>query len=620
MQSKTSLFSVAVFRNNLTRFWPLWLTYFLIWFFVLPFRLLVRIPTSDADYTLFLVTGGVLSSALNGGTIISFGAAGIAAMSVWSFAYNHRSTSMYASLPVSRTAIFITNIVTILGVFLSANVLVFLLALIVELAYGVLMIGYLLQWLAIASMILIFFVGFAVLCAMLTGNIIVMPTVYLVLSFTSVVVMTILNSIFSEFVFGYVRSYPDIVMYLSPFVAMFEFVGIYHGNTNAEGVYTSAHITGWGTLAVYCGVGILLLGIAFVLFKKRRMESAGDTVAIPILKPVFKYCLSFGCALVVCSLLYPVFSEYSWFSGGTSVVLKMCALMILGAFAGWFAGEMLIRKSLRVFKKGWLGFGIVSLAVVVVMFAAEFDIFGYEKSLPDADEVKSISIYSEDVRGLDKPELIQEVILMHGKIIDSKNELRTYENTGERWIDIEYVLESGEIFARSYRLPYDMDAKLEDQAEPVKTIQQTFNSRKFVDAYIEPILDADISDFYTSNLDYLYLADSDFYDYQNIWFTQAEAYELIMDCVIPDLQDGNMLLSTLGSNEEINSVYVCTLNVDIAVDDDRERMKFFYFTPSVNSSRTIEWLREYGIELLLNPNYDEYGEFIATSSDIVSYN
>ena len=92
------------------------------------------------------------------------------AMAVFSYIYSSKSAGMMASLPIRREAAFLTVFSAGLCCLLASNVLVFLIAMAVEAAHGVLSIKFLLQWLALVSMCNVFFYGFASLCAMLTDK------------------------------------------------------------------------------------------------------------------------------------------------------------------------------------------------------------------------------------------------------------------------------------------------------------------------------------------------------------------------------------------------------------------------------------------------------------------
>ena len=72
---------------------------------------------------------------------------------------------------------------------------------------------------------LLFFYGFATLCAQLTGNILILPVVYGILNFVAVAVDFLLHLVLGYFVYGMYRDgmVSDLACYLSPAVGMFRF-------------------------------------------------------------------------------------------------------------------------------------------------------------------------------------------------------------------------------------------------------------------------------------------------------------------------------------------------------------------------------------------------------------
>lgn len=606
MRSKTSLFSATVFKKNLTRYWPLWAAYLAVWLVVFPLQLATQLQHYNQEPISRLTIGTVLTGGLYGGTFISMAAGLFGAMAVWNYLYGSRSAGMYASLPISRTGLFITNALSVLCILFACNLMVFLISLLVELVYGVPAISFLLQWLAIVCMLNVFFFGFATFCAMLTGHIVVLPVLYIVLSFSAAVVTRLVNNILVEFVYGYTERFPAAVQYLSPVMALMTRCGVFYEYDQAHYVNLPIYFYGWMCIAAYCVTGLALLALALVLYRRRRMEAAGDVVAVSPLKPVFKYCLSFGGALVLGSLLYSLMVNRGYgFTGGVPDMIKMCVLMVIGAFIGWFAAEMLVRKSLRVFRRGWLGFGIVSVAVVAMMFSAELDLFGYEKWVPESGEVESISIHGSFNAALDteNPDIISEAVTLHEKVIVNKDEGGYGTNSHWCWFTIGYTLKNGGYSSRQYYLPYDATARMEDQTEPVKSIYETLNRPEFVEESLRALLEADNTQF-----DYSYVAGVDAEDvYQERELTPEEARELFYDCIYPDLRDGTLPYSYLDIETERAKRYSCSITISLRVNRGAENEYYIYylFTPTTYSERTNAWLESHGIALVKNSDLDD---------------
>lgn len=483
MQSKTSFFNKTIFRKTAARFWPLWMIYVGIWCLLLPLPIISRVHYGT--WSMLSAQRYVLSvtTELN---IISGMLAGVgAAMAVWSFLYSARSAHGMACLPVRREGVFTS--VTLAGIapLLACDVLLFLLSLGAEALGGAVHIGSLLTWLAVNVLCLLFFYGFAVFCAQLTGNLVVLPIVYMVLNFTAVVVETIVRALAAGFVYGCSNSGEIKLSFLSPCIELLNRCGR-TATYNDSAQYAEVDnvvgylFYGWRTLGIYAVVGLLLLALALLLFRRRRMESAGDVVAIRVLKPVFKYCFTFGCAIVlgwiICYTLVGIPSDGM---GGIGTLLVLMACMLLGAAIGYFAAEMLIRKSFRVWRGHWGGFGISVLVIVALLFSAELDLFGYESRVPDPDKVDRVfvSVAGQTVT-LEDEASIRAIADIHASIVENKD---VYENYGSiysgdlksTYLRLEYVKGSS-ITNRRYTLYYQ-DNKPETYGD-VLSLQNLLNT------------------------------------------------------------------------------------------------------------------------------------------------
>lgn len=487
MQSKTSCFNKTLFRKHVTRFWPVWGVYLAVWLLEMPVALLSRRQSLSALGTNapMSVQQAVLGG-INFGVVLSFFFAAIMAMAVWSFLYNARSASGAACLPVTRTAQFWSAALAGLLPLLAAHVLTFLLTALAELSLGLLHLPSLLTWLGATVLNLLFFYGFATLCAMLTGNIIVLPAVYAVLNFVAAGLVVLINGIADYFVYGLLGFDGGWMTWLSPAVHMFrelESVTAYSPELDAW-MTVGWRYTGWLASGIYAAVGVGLLFAALALLRRRRMESAGDVVAVQVLKPVFRWCMGLCAGLCFANMMLYVFN----LSGGTqgTVFCSTAVWLVIGAFLGWFIAEMLIRRSFRVFRGGWRGWGGWALCCAVLLLgltATELDLFGIERRVPRADRIETIFVYCNGESAcLDDSEGIAQAIELHRDIIAhkaqqdqcSRKDFFTQDMAGEyQTVDcnIHYLLTGGGQMTRSYRLPHRID----DVGDDAETLQALLN-------------------------------------------------------------------------------------------------------------------------------------------------
>ncbi|MDO4749964.1 MAG: hypothetical protein Q4A39_03890, partial [Eubacteriales bacterium] len=340
MRQKISYFNKNLYRHTLVRFWPIWAAYFCVWLFPL-----LGVPDSLhhmnelSDITRFLQYS-LPSSLYQIGILTSFIFAAFAAMAVFSHLYTIRSAGAFGALPLRRECVFLTQTAAGLTAFWAVNILGLCLYCVVIGAYGhlSLFLPSAMHLFAQFCLLNLLFFGFAVLCAQLTGHVLVLPVVYVVLLFTVIVVETIVRQLLSDILFGFLSS-GSRLDFLSPVVKLLSTTGWRPVYADEYRTFLNVEFTGWEYLAGYAAAGLVFLLLGLCLSRRRRMESAGDVVAVRPLRPVFKYCLAAGCALVLCVLLLEILFYQSL---GTDLLLRIILLLLLGAFIGYFTAQMLL--------------------------------------------------------------------------------------------------------------------------------------------------------------------------------------------------------------------------------------------------------------------------------------
>lgn len=608
MKSKTSYFNRTLFLNLLKRYWPIFAGYFIIWLIILPIALANMLQYSSismagTDSRIYVANAGeqILSLGLYGGVIMSMIFSIFIAMAAFGYLYSSRSVSMICSLPIKREGVFHSVFSAGLVGMLVINIIVFLITLGVEAAYGIIAPGanYMLQWLAMVCMMNLFFFGFASLCASFTGHILALPIVYVVLNFTAYVVEYLIDAIARTIIYGAGMSYPYKFQWLSPSVKLFETnVEIVPELTPNGSFIAVGHIyNGWTTLGIYAAVGIVFAVLSMLIIKHRRMETAGDVVAARPLKPIFKYCLSFGCALVLGIGIYS-----AAFSGtinslyGIKSMLFMLLFMLFGAFVGYFAAEMLMQKSLHVFSgHNWTGFGITAVLISAILLCGEYDVFGYERKLPDPNEVKGVEILcaGESVL-LEQPENIDAAIKLHGDIISHKDENEQYTGRFDEscyYVSIIYTLKNEETFQRAYLIYSSASSDIYTLTD-LMNVKEAIEYRKALEVpvTVDTIADAYINYFDKSEL-----------SYKDIELSPTQAYELYTECIIPDINEGSMGKVWFETDDKYYSnVLDCNINLSVEqrLKDNKYKGDYFRTYLTLDAKRSCAWIKEnLGIDL-----------------------
>ena len=615
MRQKTSFFNKTLFLKNSARFWPLWAMYLGIWLLTGPLVVSSGIRWNRENPMASVLP--FLNSASGTGVVMVLITGAVFALAVFSFLYSSKSANMMASLPITRGTVYSTSYLTGLIWMLGANVLVFLCGILVLSAHGVLDMRILLSWLGIISLEGVFFYSFACFCAMLTGSGFVMPIVYFVLNFAVVIYEMLVRTVLSVLLYGASEIISGITLdKFAPAVAMMEKhcdiidpatgSSVYMWETIPKNYLVSYN--GWVLIAVYAAVGVIFALLGYALYKRRRMETASDVVSVNFLKPVFKYCMGIGGALCSCLLLY-----YMFFNDGirpASAWIYMVACAIPGAFIGWYAAEMLVRKSFKVFRH-WQGFVICAVLVSAFILCAEMDVCGYEKQVPEAQDVKSVRINTFSQSELESPENIESVLALHRSIIDNKriHEDEYYReqkgNEPSNWssvpVTLRYELTDGTHMERVYRLLISRET-LSDPGSDLKTLesvvnsQEALNSRYALGCEEDSVVSADV--YYYDNV----YGDTD----RNLDVEQARQ---LFRAVKQDVEAGNVGLESYELGSGTVSNFNCDINIGITGKSrdvgDRpavpaptgetaaaEYVEYIYVPVSEDSVNTLSFLRD----------------------------
>ena len=536
MKSKISFFNAGLFRSTLRRFWPLWTIHFAGWLLFLPVLTLMNNlgPNKSTNFIFAICESAVFAS-----SVVAFIMAILAAMAVFSFMYSSRSTGLIASLPVRREAIFGSTWLGGVFVIVGSNLVIALLTFLFSLGAttsAALAFKAVCIWLGVYSMQFILFYGIASLTAVMTGSIAVLPILYIIFNFLVVGMEDIIRLDFSCLIWGMSNDSFDCVLdFLSPLVYMLEnFTPVLKYNTPyAYDTYGLALQTSecisftfnyWLPSAIYCVVGLVFSAAALMIFRRRRMESAGDVVAVRCMHPVFKYGVTVCSALCGGLLLYTVL--FALFESRSASVFIMILSMIIFAFIGYFGAKMLLEKSFHVFRGSWVGFIVVCCLCAVFTLCCDLDVCGIGAYVPKEGSIKSITVYQTG--SVEDPAIIENYRQLHEKIVSYKDEYEhiVYSDDTES-IMFEYKLKNGRTVSREYTLPMD--------DENVERYYELANTPSLLLERFSPSIPAD--EEHCSQA-ILYIGDN-----QRIDLTPAQAIDFYRNALLPDIKAGHKVIS-----------------------------------------------------------------------------
>lgn len=583
VKSKTSLFNRCVSKDLLRRFWPLWTSYLALMILLLPVSSYTTFVFRLENYAGWKGMSTVRSIIYSGCptlVVVALVVGVIAAMAMFGYLYNTKSCGMMNALPLKRDTMFITAYLTGLLPLIAANVIAELITMLALAVAGAADVLCVLNRLALSVMCTVTFYGFAVFCAMLTGNMLVLPLLYAALNCAAWICEGCLRHILSEFVYG-MTVQTHIFDWLSPAVVLTNEVGIKY--VDGEAVFT-----GMGLAAAYCAAGIAFSFAALLLYRRRSMESASDTVAIPWLKPVFKYCMTFGGALV---MAYALFSLYFYGTRGYATAGGELLLMLLGAFVGYFLARMIIHKSIDVFRKDWRGFIVSACIIVAFVACAELDVLGFEKRTPDPESVSRASIYySTDY---EQPDNIRDIVALQKQIMAHKAENEQAEYLS--YINFEYTLKNGKLIKRAYQVDFT-DAAQNSPESDVGKAQELLNRQEAIERRTALRLPVTPVTVEYATIEWFTDDEAGYYG-ESFRLTPEQMVELYNECVLPDIADGTIGLEwmTWGDGYYDTATNV-SINFSLRQNDPDMPMGIqrasLYLNVTTVSERTLAWIAE----------------------------
>ncbi|MBB6447736.1 DUF6449 domain-containing protein [Bacillus benzoevorans] len=239
----------------------------------------------------------------------------------------------------------------------------------------------------------------------------------------------------------------------------------------------------WKITLAYAVVSLILYGLSLYFYQKRMIESASEAIAFPKIRIVFKYGMTF-CFTLLGGVYFADISEVnraSWLSLG----------YLIGTVIGYYAAEMVLQKTWRVFRKikGLLIYG-ASLAVVLVGIQV-LDM--YENHVPEQDEIQHVFftdtpyVFANNTYNgvgfipepLKEKSNIKAVRKLHQQIIENKDLVKSDESQFKEQAFFYYELKNGRKVIRQYSVDREKFAKsfktFQESAEYKRTSQMIFH-------------------------------------------------------------------------------------------------------------------------------------------------
>ena len=413
MKLRTSSFDKTIFRKNLTRFAPCWGLYTVC--------ALMGLILLISDGSRWMADN--LLSAAHVLCVITPIYAMICALLLFGDLYNTRMCNALHALPLKRETWFFTNVISGFVFHLIPTLTLTVLAAPILAFYSVEnAIWSAPLFLVISNLQFACYFGLAVFCAFCVGNRFAMGLLYAIINFASIIAGWLVDTIFVPMYYGirintapFQLFSPIVQMANSPFADIHRVYESEVANYRNLVAVTFSSAEGTVYYFVVAAIGIALLFAALALYRRRKLESAGDFLAVQALEPVF---------LVVYSV---ILGAVFHFIVNEMMGMDTYLFFFLGLAIGWFTGKMLLERSARVFrKKNILRCVLLLIICFAIILGAYLDPFGIEDWVPKADKVASVTIcegsyrYPNSEITLESPEDIARIIQVHRYALDSR--------------------------------------------------------------------------------------------------------------------------------------------------------------------------------------------------------
>lgn len=411
MKSRTS--SSKALRKDFGRFWPVWVGYLL-------FLTLFQVILSDDDMTYWYASNIGQCITIMG--VVNGIYALVVAQMLFGDLFSPRMCNGLHCLPLKREQWFGAHITAGFLFSILPTVLMTGFSEIIIALYSTMVDGWQLPlyWLAGTNIQYIFFFGLAVFCMMCSGNRFGSTILYGIANFGSLLVYLLVDQMYTPLLKGVVTMSAPFEK-LSPMlcIAVSRFVNaerIATGKTYLDEFGTEqreyigqfvVESQGWRYIAITAVVGVVLLVLARLMYKKRHLECAGDFLAVRWLEPVFQVVFTVFCGSgfhAMFLLFFGLNTEYIYLVFG------------IGMLVGWFAGRMLLERTTRVFRLKTIGgFLLVAGAMALSLYVTTLDPLGLQVWVPEVDDLKgaTVSIRYQDDYSSEDAEEIADMIRLH---------------------------------------------------------------------------------------------------------------------------------------------------------------------------------------------------------------
>ncbi len=598
MTSKTSLFNKGIYCASLRRFFWGAVLYFALLFISTSLVILLSI---NKDMTSYYLNNGRWALIFRQDftmlpMLLATVVPSVTALISFRFLHSKRQAIFVHSLPVSRTANYISTVLAGLTLMAAPVVLNGVILAIISLS------GYsqfftvtsCVMWVLVNFLFLFILFAYAIFSTVITGNSFAALGLNVVVHIFLLVIAGGFSTMSEEFLYGYAGE-NTIFNFLSENLPVpWLYLSFLQGNLKI-------FLKNFSLLAMFAHLALTIIfyALALLLYKLRRMETAEDVAGFKCLNPIFKYLFTFLAALLGFTLFKDRIAE-NW------LLVTLIVALLSGII--YFACEMMLKKTFKVWRsyKGYLGFTIVAAVVVYVFLFTSF--FGYEKVVPNDNEVESVAAYEyyyrENMPWSDDADVIEYVTQIHDYFISQTHTLNDWMSN-ENYLDMSYItlnykMKNGDVIKRRYPVEYERKMEIMNELYGFESY------RKAVDEF----LTGDFSEIHAIRV------------YENnatVSITDGDEALSLIECIKKDrstLRYDEMHINfgpiwsfnlEIEYIEKKNQDMTDNDDVDLSVNyNDENRMRYTNCQINSNYKNTIQWFKDNGYwnNVKINPEHD----------------
>ena len=574
MISKTSLFNKGIYKSTVRRYAWGSIFYFIMLFLFTGMMILlnedperVNVYWSYGGYSTLLGNSYMIIPML-----ISLVVPTVAGLLIFRYIHSRKTSVFVHSLPVKRSANFISSVLAALTLMIVPIVLNTVILIIMSVsAYSLhFTVGDCITWMLLNIFSIVVMFSCVCFVASITGNSFAMIGLNVLIHCIALILAAAFTMVCEVFLYG--------------FAGEAEFLDKVFNNSFITRIPTI--MTNWAyardeIIAGYAVdiVKFLIIAAIFylisgMLYTKRRMETAEDVAGFSCLNHIFKYLTTFIAAI-------GSFAIFCFSIHENQAALWLTVLVVSGVF--YFGTEMLLKKTFRVWRsyKGYFGF-VAAFAIMMCVFAFT-GFFGFESYVPDKNEIKAAAVYN--YYRMEKPvfsdeDIISKAILTHNEMLEEKTIIA--KKDFDTRIHIEYELKNGKIVHRVYPI---------DETELQEKMNRLYSNKEYKKK---------LEEIFTP-MENVYKATIQSGGKYSETISEPEKIKELVDCIKEDME--NLSYSQINNDRwsfGIDLSYVSAkneqiyTNIPIAEGAEDERISYMYQQINTNFNNTIEWLMNNG--------------------------